>query len=312
MSTAERSLSKHQLWLRIKRHWQLYLIILVPFSMVIVFNYLPMYGITLAFKNFREIDGIIGSPWVNPIFKHFQTFFNSYYFGRLISNTLILSLYSLVAGFPFAIILAILINECRKKKFAKTVQMITYAPYFISTVVMVSIILLMFSQRTGIVNHMIASLGGKRINFMAAPKYFRHLYVWSGVWQGTGFSSVIYIAALAGVDSSLHEAAIVDGANRFQRVWHVDLPGIRPTIIILLILSTGSILSVGYEKVLLMQNSSNSVVSDIISTFVYQMGLINKDYGLSTAIGLFNSVINLILLLSVNFISRKYSDTSLL
>ena len=291
------------------RHWQLYLLIAVPFLLLITFSYIPMYGIVLAFKNFQESLGIMKSPWVG--FQHFQTFFESYYFERVIKNTVILSVYGLIAGFPLPIILAVMINEHRNKRFAKSVQMITYAPYFISTVVLVSIMTLVLSPNGGIVNEVIKAFGGQRIDFLAKPTYFRHLYVWSGVWQGTGFSSVIYIAALAGVDPSLHEAARVDGATRLKRIWHVDLPSIRPTIVILLILSAGTIMNVGYEKVLLLQTQLNRTTSDIISTYVFELGIINKNYGLSTAVGLFNSVINVILLLGVNTIAKRLTDQSL-
>lgn len=309
---AEFVVSRRSLGQRIMRHWQLYLIILIPAALLILFSYVPMYGIILAFKNYKVRLGITGSPWLNPPFKNFTKFFYSYYFVRLLKNTLMISIYQLLAGFPIAILLALMINECRRKKFAKMVQMVTYAPYFISTVVLVSMILLVLSPKTGVVSMMVRAFGGTPVDLMSKPEYFRHIYVWSGIWQGTGFSSVIYIAALAGVDPSLHEAATVDGANRFRRVWHVDLPGIRSTIIILLILSVGSVMSVGYEKVLLMQNNLNRSASDIISTYVYSVGLLDKNYGLSTAVGIFNSVVNIILLGFVNTLSRKLTDTSLL
>lgn len=303
--------NKKSLGSRIMRHWQLYLLVLLPVSLLLIFSYGPMYGIIIAFKDYRAKLGILGSPWTNPWYKYFTHFFNSYYFERLLRNTLLLSVYSLVVSTPMAIFLAIVINECVHKRFAKTVQTITYAPHFISTVIMVSIIMLILSPRNGVVNLARRAVGLSQIDFMGQPNFFRHIFVWSGIWQNTGYSSVIYLAALAGVDPSLHEAATVDGANRFQRVWHIDLSSIRGTIAILLILGVGSIMSVGYEKVLLMQNDLNKNVSDIISTYSYEIGLINRNYSLSTAIGLFNSVINLILLTSVNWISRKLTETSL-
>ena len=268
-----------------------------------------MYGIIIAFKDFTATQGIFGSPWAGM--KYFNQFFNSYQFVRLLSNTLILSVYGLIAGFPIPILLALSLNECKNVRFKKAVQMVTYAPYFISTVVLVSIMSLMLAPRTGLVNHLITALGGTEINFMGEPTLFRHLYVWSGVWQSMGFSSVIYIAALAGIDPTLHEAAVIDGASKIKRIWHIDLPGIAPTIIINLILNTGSIMSIGYEKVLLMQNSLNMSKSDIIATYVYRIGLEDRQYSLSTAVNLFNSVINCILLVVVNQIARKFSETSL-
>ena len=208
-------------------------------------------------------------------------------------------------------ILALMLNECGNSKFKKTVQMITYAPHFISTVVMVSILLMFLAPRSGFINNVIALFGGERVDFIAKPEYFKSLYVWSGVWQNMGYSSIIYIAALAGIDPELHEAAVVDGASKLRRIWHIDIPGILPTVIILLILDCGKLMNVGYEKVLLMQNSLNMSASDIISTFVYRMGLEQAQYSFSTAVGLFNSVINTILLVLVNQIARKCSETSL-
>lgn len=294
---------------RIQKHWQLYLIFLVPLSLVLCFSYVPMYGIIIAFKNFVATKGILGSEWVG--LKYFEEFFNSYNFERLLTNTVGISFYSLIAGFPIPILLAISLNECKKIRFKKTVQMVTYMPYFISTVVVVSMLSLALAPKSGIVNSVIRAFGFEEQNFMAIPSMFKSLYVWSGIWQGMGFSSIIYIAALAGIDPTLHEAAVIDGATRIQRIWHIDLPGIMPTIIILLILSAGSIMNVGYEKILLMQNPSNMSASDVISTYVYRMGLVNAQYSLSTAVGLFNSVINFIILVSVNAIARKVGETSL-
>ena len=296
-------------WKQVKKHWQLYIVFAVPLAFLICFSYIPMYGIIIAFKDFTATQGIFGSPWAGM--KYFNQFFNSYQFVRLLSNTLILSVYGLIAGFPIPILLALSLNECKNVRFKKAVQMVTYAPYFISTVVLVSIMSLMLAPKTGLVNHIIVALGGTEINFMGEPTLFRHLYVWSGVWQSKGFSSVIYIAALAGIDPTLHEAAVIDGASKIKRIWHIDLPGIAPTIIINLILNTGSIMSIGYEKVLLMQNSLNMSKSDIIATYVYRIGLEDRQYSLSTAVNLFNSVINCILLVVVNQIARKFSETSL-
>lgn len=294
---------------RIKRHWQLYLVFLVPLVLVICFSYVPMYGIIIAFKDYMANKGIWGSDWIG--LKHFTSFFGSYNFSRLLGNTLGISAYSIIAGFPIPILLAIALNECRNVRYKKTVQMVTYAPYFISTVVLVSMLTLILAPKTGLVNNFLAALNMERIDFIAVPSMFKSIYVWSGVWQGMGFSAIIYIAALSGIDPSLHEAAVVDGATKLKRIWHIDLPGIMPTIIITLILSTGSIMNVGYEKVFLMQNPANMPTSDVISTYVYRIGLINSQYSLSTAVGLFNSVVNLILLVTVNAIARKVGDTSL-
>lgn len=302
-------LHSHSLWKRIKRHWQLYVLLIIPIGLVICFSYIPMYGVQIAFKDFVATKGITGSEWAG--FKYFEQFFGSYNFKRLLSNTIGISLYSLLAGFPIPIILALMLNECRNLRFKKAVQMITYAPYFISTVVLVSIMILMMAPKTGLLNNLIEALGGERIDFFAVPGYFKSLYVWSGIWQGMGFSSIIYIAALSGVDPSLHEAAVIDGASKLQRVWHIDIAGIMPTIVITLILNAGSLMSVGYEKILLMQNQLNMSTSDVISTYVYRIGLINSQYSLSTAVGLFNSVVNMLLLVLVNAFARKFSETSL-
>lgn len=296
---------------RLSRHWQLYLVLLIPVALLIIFSYGPMYGVQIAFKDFKVRQGIWGSKWVGM--KHFENFWGTYSFKRLITNTLTLSVYSLVAGFPIPILLALMLNECGNLKYKKVVQMITYAPHFISTVVMCSIILLVVtSANNGILNNMLAALGAtERVDFITKPNYFAHIYVWSGVWQSMGYGSIIYIAALAGIDPSLHEAAMVDGASKIKRIWHIDLPGIMPTITILLILNVGSLMNVGYEKVLLLQNDLNMSASDIIATYVYRQGLEGAQYSFSAAVGLFNSVVNTILLVSVNFITKKLGETSL-
>lgn len=294
---------------RMKKCWQLYLIILLPVIYLILFKYVPMYGIVIAFKNYIATKGIMGSPWVG--LKHFDYFFNSPLLFRLLYNTAGISLYSLLAGFPLPIILALSLNEVKTITFKKTVQMVTYAPYFISTVVMVSIMLQFLSPQIGIVNHLIKSLGGSAVNFMGEPGYFKSLYVWSGVWQYTGYSSILYLAALTGIDPELHQAAIVDGATKLKRIWHIDIPGIMPTAVILLILNAGQIMNVGFEKVYLMQNNLNLSSSDVIATYVYRMGLLNSQFSYSTAVGLFNSIVNLVLLVLVNQMARKLGETSL-
>ena len=293
----------------IKRHWQLYLIMLPPLLIILVFHYGPMVGLQIAFKEFNVVGGIWNSPWVG--LKHFKEFITSYQFPRLIKNTLGISLYSLIAGFPVPILLAVMINECTNTKFKKAVQLITYAPHFISTVVMVSVVLMLMAPRAGMINNIIALFGGERIDFIAKPEYFKSIYVWSGIWQSMGYNSIIYIAALSGIDPSLYEAATVDGASKLQRIMNIDLPGILPTIIIQLIMQCGRLMNVGHEKVLLMQNNLNMSSSDIISTYVYRIGLENARYSFSAAVGMFNSVINTFLLILVNSISRKVSETSL-
>lgn len=293
----------------IRRNWVLYLFILPTFVYLVIFHYWPLYGVQIAFKNFKPAKGIWGSDWVG--LKHFRKFLTSYYVGDLFRNTIFISVYQLTVSFPFPIILALLLNYSISDKLRKVTQMVTYAPYFISTVVLVGM-LNVFLANEGIVNQILGKFGVKPILFLSDSGKFRHIYVWSHIWQRTGYNAVIYIAALAGVDPSLHEAAIVDGANKMQRAWHIDIPSILPTAIILLIMSTGNVLSVGFEKVYLMQNDLNLNVSEIISTYVYKVGLLNAQYSLSTAIGLFNNIINVIILLTVNKIADKLSGTSLL
>lgn len=300
---------KRRLLLAIRRHWQLYFLIAPVLVYFAVFHYLPMYGVQIAFKDFIGSRGIWGSPWVG--FKHFERFFESYFFWRLIWNTVGISLYELAVGFPVPIILALMMNELRQGVFKRMVQTITYAPHFLSTVVLVGMIVIFLSPSTGIVNQVIRAFGGEPVYFMTEPKWFKTIYVLSGVWQQMGWSSIIYLAALTGIDPHLHEAARVDGASRLQRIWHINLPGIRPTIIILLILNVGSIMGVGFEKIFLMQNSLNREASDVISTYVYRSGILGAQYSFSAAVGLFNSVVNFILLVTVNRIARKLNETSL-
>ena len=275
----------------------------------LVFHYAPMYGVQIAFKKFSAVRGIVGSPWRG--LYYFQQFFDSYLFGALIGNTLGLSLYSLAVGFPTPILLALMMNELRSERVKRVVQTITYAPHFISMVVMCSMIILFLSPSSGVLNRIIEILGGQSVYFMGKPEYFKTIYVLSGVWQNTGWSSIIYMAALSGIDPQLHEAATIDGASRLQRVWHINLPGILPTAVILLIMNCGSLMSIGFEKAFLLMNDLNRAAAEIISTFVYQRGLIDRNYSSAAAIGLFNSAINLVLLLGVNAIARRISDTSL-
>ncbi|MGL5328812.1 MAG: ABC transporter permease [Peptostreptococcaceae bacterium] len=291
------------------RSWQLYLFISLAFLYFLIFSYLPMYGVSIAFKDYIPSEGILGSPWVG--FKHFERFFSSYYFWDLIKNTIGINLYSLIVGFPLPIILALALNEVKSDKFKKLTQTVTYAPNFISVVVMCGMIISFLAPTTGIINHFVEALGFERIAFMTDPKWFKTVYVLSGVWQGTGWASVIYLAALSGVDPSLHEAAKIDGATRLQRIWHIDIPAILPTIMIVLIMNVGSLMAMGHEKILLLQNPLNLEASNVIATFVYQQGLIDGQYSFAAAVGLFNSVINSILLITVNKFSRKLSEVSL-
>ena len=293
----------------LKRYWQLYIFLLPALIYFLIFHYGPMYGVQIAFKKYMPSLGITGSPWVG--FEHFKKFFDSYYFGDLIKNTLGISIYELILGFPMPIILALVFNELKNGFFKKFAQTVTYAPHFISTVVIVGMLVSFLSPSTGIINHIIAAFGGNRHAFLEDPKWFKTIYVLSGIWQNTGWNTIIYMSALAGVNPELHEAAAIDGASRFQRLLYINLPALVPTMIILLIMNFGSIMSMGYEKILLMQNPLNMAASNVISTFTYQQGLIDANYSYAAAVGLFNAAINAILLLSVNKITRKVTDIGL-
>ena len=292
-----------------KANWTLYIMVSLPLLYLIIFCYVPMAGVQLAFKDYRVSQGIWGSPWIG--LYNFERFLRSYKFGLLLKNTILVNVYSLVAGFPIPIIFALLLNYLRRKRFKKILQMVSYAPYFISTVVMCGMIIIFLDADTGIINKLIQLVGMNPAQFMGEAKYFKSIYVWSSVWQGMGWASIIYIAALSGVDYQLHEAAIIDGASKVQRIFHVDLPSIKPTIVMLLILQIGSLMSVGFEKVFLLQNQMNIASSDVLSTYVYRVGLVDNDYGYSTAVGLFNSVINMLLLVSANKIAKMTVKESL-
>ena len=296
-------------WRRIISNWQLYLFLLPALIYFGLFSYGPMYGVQIAFKNFSPSKGILGSPWAG--LEHFERFFNAYYFWDLIRNTLTISVYSLAVNFVLPVVLALLLNEMKPGKLKSAVQTATYAPYFISAVVFCGMITTFLSPSSGIVNKIIEAFGGSPVHFLTTPELFPSVYVWANAWQATGWGSIIYLATLSGVDEQLHEAAMIDGANRFQRIWHINIPHVLPTMITLLILNTGSLLSVGYEKLFLLQNPLNTETSEVISTYVYQAGLVNAQYSFATAVGLFNSAINLIILVSVNLLSGKVSETSL-
>lgn len=293
----------------VKKNWFLYLMLLVPIAYAVIFKYLPMGGVQIAFRNYRVVDGMFKSPWVG--LKYFKMFFESPAFWTILKNTLLLSIYNIVFSFPFAIVFAVMVNEITKAKFKKAVQLISYAPYFISTVVLVAMVMDFTNLRTGLINQVLGAFGMNPVNFFGEAKYFRFLYVWSGIWQTTGYSAIIYIAALAGIDPTLYEAAKIDGATRLQKIRYVDIPCLKPTIIILLIVSVGQIMNIGFEKAFVMQTPLNLDTSEIIATYSYKIAFQSGQYSFSTAIGLFNSVINMILLLTVNRISRKTTDTSL-
>lgn len=300
---------KPSAWKKIQRHWQLYIVISLPLLYLFIIKYIPMTGIVIAFKDYNVVQGMWGSPWVG--FKYFNQFFDSPNFWLYIKNTLGISLYGLIVGFPAPIILALALNEIRTGFFKKSVQMVTYAPYFISTVVMVSIIIVNLTPNVGMVSRFFALLGVADTNFMGNPALFKSIYVLSDVWQMTGYGAIIYIAALAGVNPELYESAKVDGASRFQKILRIDLPSILPVAVIMLILNLGNIMKLGFEKIYLMQNPLNLNSSEVISTYVYKVGLLGSNFSFSTAIGLFNSIVNLMLLILVNYIARKLTENSL-
>jgi len=302
---------RRKAWREYTINWELYFMALLPVIWLIVFMYLPMYGNVIAFKRFVASKGIWGSPWIG--LDNFERFFTSFKFGNIMWNTFFLNAYDLVLGFPIPIVLAILLHYTPFQGYKKTVQMVTYAPHFISTVVMVGIIFKLFSQRIGIVNVALTALGLPESNFLGSPLWFPHIYVWTNIWQNMGYATIIFLAALSAVDPELHEAARVDGATIWQRIWHIDLPGIAAVVIILLILRLGQILNIGFEKVFLMQNTVNIVASEVVDTYVYKIGLAsrNPNFSYASAIGLFKNVIAFFLLIAVNRIARRTSETSL-
>lgn len=311
MQQAKKTLG-YRIWRKVKRDWQLYLLVLIPLVILFLFKYVPMYGIKIAFTDFRITKGINSGKWVG--LKYFQKFFSSKLALNYITNTLAISLYEL-AVFPLSLILALLLAYIPSAKYRKAVQMVSYAPHFISTVVMCGIILQFLQARGGLINILLGWFGIESRNWITYPSAFRHIYVWSGVWQNLGYGSIIYIAALAGVSPELHEAAIVDGADIRKRIWYVDIPCVLPTFSILLIMRCGNIMSIGFEKVLLLQNSLNLSVSEIISTYTYNIGLNSTgsmpQYSYGAAIGVFTSVTNLILLIIVNAITKRLSGSGL-
>ena len=298
-------------WKRISRNWGLYLLLLPSLVLLILFAYKPMYGVVIAFKNYKNSLGILGSPWAEPLFKNFQRFFNSYQCEATIRNTLRLSLYSLAVGFPIPIILALMINQITAMRFRRAFQTILYLPNFISTVVMVGLLLIWLSPSSGLVGAFYRLLGKDAPNVMTSASGFPSIYVWSDVWQHSGWDSIVFLAALSSIDPTLYEAATVDGATRWQKMRYIDLPLLMSTACIMLILRAGNLMNVGFEKVFLMQNDLNMSTSEIIATYVYKMGLRNSQYAVSTAVNLFNNLVNFVLLLLVNCVTRKLGETSL-
>lgn len=293
----------------VARDKYLLLLILPVLIYYIIFHYIPMYGVIIAFKNFSASKGIIGSSWAG--FKWFKQFFKSIYFGRVVRNTILINIYSLLWGFPIPIIFALLLNELNDGLFKRAVQTISYLPHFISVVVIAGMIVNFLSPSSGVVNMTLKALGRESINFLSEPDWFRTIYVSSGIWQGFGWNSIIYLAAISSIDPSLYEAAVIDGANRWDQMKYVTLPGIAPTIIILLILNLGRIMSLGFEKIILLYTPATYETADVISTYVYRRGLLNAEYSFGAAVGLFNSIINFILIITVNKISNKVTETSL-
>ena len=275
----------------------------------ILFKYLPMYGALLAFKEFAPGQGFLAGKWIG--FENFKLFFESIYFWRLMRNTFLLSFYSILFGFPAPIIFALIVNEVRQQSYKRFVQSVSYLPHFISTVIIVGMLVNFLSPIGGIVNQIIGRLGGKAIHFMNSARWFRTIYISSSVWQGFGWGSIIYLAALSRINPELYESAVMDGCSRLRKIWHINLPGILPTIMILLILRMGSILTVGFEKIILMYNPATYETADVIQTYVYRRGILHADISFSTAIGLFNSGISLIFLVVFNWVSKKVTEISL-
>ncbi len=302
----QRMKSYSRMWIR---DWQLLVLCLLPITYYLIFHYLPMYGVQIAFKNYIAARGITGSPWVG--FKQFERFFNSYQFWPLIKNTLSLSISQLIFGFPVPIFLAIMLNQLKHYKFKKFIQTVTYCPHFISIIVMTGMLYIFLSPRNGLVNLLMKALGNEAIFFLGDPAWFRPIFVLSGIWQNAGWNAIIYIAALAAISPDLYEAAQIDGANKLQIIRHIDIPGILPTAIMMFILEIGKIMNIGFQKAYLMQNGLNISASEIIPTYIYKVGLIDAQFSYSAAIGLFNNIINIILLVSVNKLAQRTSEHSL-
>ncbi|THF75641.1 ABC transporter permease [Cohnella fermenti] len=294
---------------RVRANYELYLLISFPVVYFLIFKYWPMYGVQIAFKDFSASQGIWGSPWVG--FDHFKRFFDAYNFWQIIRNTVYLSGLNLAIAFPIPIFVALMLNQLRQQRLKRFIQTTIYAPYFISTIVLVGMLYVFLSPSSGLVNQVIKLFGGEPILFAGESAWFRPMYIFSSVWQETGFSSIVYLAALAGIDPHLHEAAVVDGASKWKRILHIDLPGIAPTIVVLFILAVGNLMNIGFEKAFLLQKDLNVDVSEIIPTYVYKIGIQRAQYSFSAAIGLFNAAINLVLLYIVNRSAKKISGNGL-
>jgi ABC-type polysaccharide transport system permease subunit len=307
-STINRTVSNRFLT-AMKKYWQLYLLLLPAAVLLVWFRYMPMGGLLLAFKDYSIRGGFLSGPWVG--LDNFRDFFSYFRFPQLVSNTLVLSLYKIAASFPLPIMLAISLNELRNNKVKRVVQTATYAPYFISVVIVVGIAMQLLATHTGLINNILALFGGERVNFLSKPGSFRHVFVITDIWQATGYTAILYIASLASVDPSLYEAAGIDGANRWKKIWYIDLPNIVPTATILFILEAGRVMDLSFEKVILLQNPANLVSSEVLTTYIYKMGITEGRFDFAAAGTMFNSVVNLALILTVNKIARKVGDEGL-
>ena len=294
--------------LDIKRNKYIYIMLLVVVAWYVIFCYVPMYGAIIAFKDYSIGRGIFNSPWVG--FTHFVSFFSDINFMRVVRNTFLINIYDILWGFPAPIIMALLLNEVRNQYFKKTIQTLSYLPYFISMVVVCGIIV-DFTSTNGIINQLLSNFGFEKVNLLSKSEFFRTVYISSGIWQNVGWGSIIYLAALTNISPELYESAVIDGAGRWKQLIHITLPGIASTIIVLLILRMGSIMSVGFEKIILLYNPLTYETADVIASYVYRKGLLNADYSYSTAIGLMNSVINFLFLVVSNWLSRRYTESSL-
>ena len=308
-SSGQRVKHRKKLGLRIAQCWELYLFLLPAVALIFIFNYVPMYGIQIAFKDYKPVLGIWGSKWAG--IKHFQRLFTLPKLGLIVGNTFRISAMSIVLGFPFPIMLALVLNQLRSERYKRVIQTVTYMPHFISTVVIVGLLKNFLNPNSGLITNFMSLLGFPRIDMFSYSRYFRRLYVLSGIWQGTGWGAIIYYAALSNINQELYESAVIDGANKLEQTWYITLPSILPTIVTLFILRTGSLLSVGFEKAYLMTTSATLAVADVISTYVYRQGLAGGEFSYATAVGLFNSVINLFFLIVANYGSRKLTDSSL-
>lgn len=301
--------TKPNLGKQIKKHWEFYLLLLPGIILTIIFKYWPMYGVQIAFRDYNVVDGFFGSAWVG--LKWFKRFFTSYNSVRMIKNTVLLSLYSILWTFPIPIILSLLINQVKFKKFQRVTQTVLYAPHFISVMILCGMLRIFLSPYGGLINVIAQAFGAtEAVNFIDSASAFRTIYISSSIWQDAGWGTIIYLATLSSVDASLHEAAKVDGANAWQRIWHIDIPELIPVIVIQLIMQFGNLMNVGFEKAFLLQTNLNKATSEIIATYVYEQGMLKAMYSFSTAVGLFNTVVNIILLIVVNKICKRLSDVS--